>query len=128
MKLKDLIGYQLVYIDETKIIVKKGDKDYILKIEEDYGDCCGFNEIDSNLFISKEEIEKNPVITNIEIIDDDNSDKYRDGHSVKITFYGNNKKLAELDSYSSSGSGWGYGACVNIMCKELNIDEEITHW
>lgn len=126
MEIKDLIGYQLVQIDDEKIIVKKDNKIYVLKIEKDYGDCCGYNEIETHLLINENEIEKNPIITNIEfqnIMTDP-----CDCDLVKITFYGNNKKLANIKSLSASGSGWQYGACVSIVCKELDIDEIITEW
>lgn len=129
MKIKDLIGYQLVQIDDDKIIIKKDDKLYVLKIEEDYGGCCGYTEIKTHLLIDENEIEKNPIITNIEY---ENTNKEQvtwfDGNSIRITFYGNDKQLANVESLSSSGSGWCYGACVTIKCKELNIDEIITEW
>lgn len=129
MKIKDLIGYRLVQIDNDKIIVKKDDKLYVLEIKEDYGGCCGYNDVETHLLIEENEIEKNPIITNIEYEDTEKEQyKYFDGNSVRITFYGNNKQLANIESLSSSGSGWGYGACVTIECKDLNIDEIITEW
>ena len=129
MKLKDLVGYQLVQIDNKKIIIKKDDKTYTLNIEEDEGDCCGYNEIQTHLLIDNEEIEKNPIITNVEYENTEKEqDRWFNGESVRITFYGNNKQLANIESLSSSGSGWNYGACVNIKCKDLNINEEITGW
>lgn len=124
MNLKELIGYQLVSIDDTRILVRKGDSTYELIIEEDYGDCCGYNEIDTKLLISNDELERNPIITNV--ITEDNDDGW--SYEAKITFFGESKPLAELNSLSSSGSGWCYGACVTIVCKDLNMSETITQW
>ena len=124
MELKDLVGYQLVKIDDDKIIVSKGNKTYVLNIEEDYGDCCGYNNIKTEMFF-EENSKNNPIITRIEKKQIGLED---DGERVEITFFGENKELAKIDSLSSSGSGWSYGACVIVKCKELNIEEEITSW
>lgn len=121
MELKDLIGYELESIDDDKIIVSKDDKKYTLKIEQDEGDCCGYNSLETELLIDKDD---KPIITNVI----ENEESIYDRNTKKITFYGTNKELATLDSLSSSGSGWWYGACVSIVCKELNINETITSW
>lgn len=123
MELKDLIGYQLVSIDDTKIVVCKGNSTYELLIEDDYGDCCGYNDFSTKLLISETELERNPIITNVVIEEDDD-----DGMSAKVTFFGECKPVAELSSFSFSGSGWCYGACVTIVCKELDMNEIITQW
>lgn len=122
MKIEDLIGYQLLKIDNEQIIVSKDNKQYVLTIEADEGDCCGYNEIKTQLFI-KDNSKNNPIITKVEI---ERFGRDYDGDEAKITFYGLNKKLATIDSRSSSRSGWNYGACVTIVCKELNLKEEIT--
>lgn len=123
MNLEELIGYKLVSIDDKEIIVKKDEKEYSIKFETDNGDCCGYNELETELLI-EENSNDNPVITNIRMIDNLDSD----GDSVEIIFYGKNKELAKINSLSSSGSGWQYGACVTVKCKELNINENITSW
>lgn len=119
MKLKDLIGYQLVAINDEKIVVEKDDKTFTIEIYEYEGDCCGFN----NLEITSD-IKNNPVITNVKY---EEGDAFDSGYSV-ITFYGLDKKLAEINSYSSSGSGWAYGATVSVVCSELDIDEILSSW
>ena len=119
----NLIGYQLVSIDDTKIVVRKGNSTYELLIEDDNGDCCGYNDFNTKLLISETELERNPVITNVEVEEDED-----DGMSAKVTFFGEYKPVAELNSFSFSGSGWCYGACVSIVCKELDMDEIITQW
>lgn len=124
IKLKNLIGYKLENIDDEKIIVSKDNKQYVLKFEENEGDCCGYNELKTNLLIDEN---NKPVITNIKI-EEKQLGKYDDGYGIVITFFGENKQIATIDSYSSSGSGYCYGACVSIKCKELNIDEIITEW
>ena len=125
MTCKDLIGYQLVSIDNEKIVVRKDGTEYILHIKEDYGDCCGYNEITTKLLISETELNRNPIITNVEITKE--NDDY-DGMSGKIAFFGEYKPMAVLDTYSSSRSGWCYGACVWVDCEALEINEEVSSW
>ena len=124
MKLKDLIGYRLEKINDEEIIISKNDKLYVLKIQQDEGDCCGYNELETTLLISDN---NKPIITNIEYED---ISKYEDwgDNTIKITFFGENKEIATIKSKSSSGSGWYYGACVTVKCKELNINEVISQW
>ena len=126
MTCKDLIGYQLVSIDDEKIIVRKGDKEFTLGIRQDHGDCCGFNEITTELFISNEELNRNPIITNVEI--DEAEDQESDGSNGRLTFFGEYAPIASVTSYSSSGSGWCYGACVTIECKMLKINDTLSSW
>ena len=126
MTIKGLIGYQLVSIDDESIVVKKGDSIYKLLITEDYGDCCGYNELSTKLLISNDELNRNPVITNV--ILESEEDGYGEYDKAKVTFFGEFKPLAELDSLSSSGSGWCYGACVTIECDVLDMYQEITRW
>lgn len=125
MTCKDLIGYQLVSIDDEKIVVRKNGTEYILHIREDYGDCCGYNEITTKLLISETELHRNPIITNVEVTED--LGEY-DGASGKIAFFGEYKPMAEVETYSSSGSGWQYGACVWIECEALEISETVSSW
>lgn len=124
MTCKDLIGYQLVSIDDSKIVVRKGDTEYTLNIEECPGDCCGYNDIVTKLLISDTELNRNPVITNVEITNE------VDGHgeSGRIAFFGEYKPMAVVDTYSSSGSGWAYGAFVWVYCDALKINEEVSSW
>lgn len=126
MKLKDLLGFRLVSIDESVIVVKnREDKTFVLEIIDYKGDCCGFNDIEANLCISDGDTESNPIITNIDV----ETCEYEGGGSKgHVTFYGGNKKLASVDACSSSGSGWEYGACVRVYCKELEIDETLSSW
>lgn len=121
MKLKDLIGYRLEKINDDEIIISKNDKLYVLRIEQNEGDCCGYNELKTTLLISDN---NKPIITNIQY----ENNEIADGSYARITFFGENKEIAILRSYSSSGSGCYYGACVTIKCKELNIDEVISQW
>lgn len=130
MELKDLVGYQLVSIDDVKIVVRKGNSEYTLCINEDYGDCCGYNEFSTKLLVSEDELVRNPIITNVEVEETiaRREENWFDGQGAKITFFGEVKPIAELDSFSSSGSGWCYGACVTIVCEALEMDETITSW
>ena len=125
MTCKDLIGYQLVSIDDTKIVVRKDNTEYVLNIEEDCGDCCGYNEITTKLLISDTELNRNPIITNVEMTEDEDDCA---GMSGKLTFFGEYKPMAVVDTYSSSGSGWCYGAYVSIHCDVLEINEILSTW
>ena len=124
MKLKDLIGYQLVSINSEEIVVRKDDKEYTLYIIDDEGGCCGYNDITTELLIDNAEVKRNPIITNVEI------DEYEqdDGSKAKLTFFGEYKPIAVVDTYSSSGSGWCYGACVTIECEILGINDTLSAW
>ena len=127
MKLKDLIGYKLEKINNNEIVISNDNKLYILKFEEDDGGCCGYNELETTLLID----EKNkPIITNVKYEDVSEEDEWGDSNSeiIKITFFGENKEIANIKSKSSSGSGWRYGACVTVNCKELHIHETISSW
>lgn len=125
MKLKDLIGYRLEKINDEEIIISKNDKLYVLKIQQDEGDCCGYNELETILLISDN---NKPIITNIEYEDISENEGCGYNETIKITFFGENKEIATIKSTSSSGSGWCYGACVTVKCKELNINEVISQW
>lgn len=125
MTCKDLIGYQLVSIDNEHIVIRKDNSTYVLDILEDEGDCCGYNLIETELLVDETELYRNPVITNVEMTEKE--DDY-DGMGCKLTFFGEYKPLAIVDTYSSSGSGWCYGACVSINCKGLDINEVLSAW
>lgn len=124
MTCKDLIGYQLVSINSEKIIVQKNNRRYVLSITEDEGYCCGYNDFDTTLLISETELANNPIITNVEI----DQDEIDDGSKAKLTFFGEYKPIAVVDSYSSSGSGSCYGACVTIKCEMLGIADTLSSW
>jgi hypothetical protein len=121
--LEQLIGAQLISIDNDKIIVKKDRKLYTIMIEDFEGDCCGYNDIETALWYRKKS-KRNPIITHIE---KENTECY-EGQSCLLTFFGEDRKLAEINSYSSSGSGWAYGATVTLECKKLHIEEVLSSW
>ena len=124
MTCKDLVGYALVSICDTHIVVRKGDTEYILDIVDDPGDCCGYNEINTKLFVSETELGLNPIITNVGM----NDDGSYDGDRCELTFFGGYKPLAIVDAFSSSGSGWCYGACVTISCDALKLNETLSSY
>ena len=128
MKIEDLIGYQLVSIDEEKVVVKKEDKQYTLRIYEDEGECCGFNEIKTSLLITNEELNRNPIITNVTVEEEHEESWDHEGERCKITFFGELKALADIESYSGSGSGYYYGASVSLVCDALELNECLTSW
>ena len=126
MRLNELFGAQLLEIDLANdsftLKLSNGDiRNY--EMVEDEGDCCGFNEF-GILLIDKEEFYRNPIITNIT---EERSDD-RDSDVLKLTFFGEHKAIAEINSLSSSGSGWCYGACVTLRCRETGEEYELTSY
>lgn len=125
--LNSLIGSRLVMLSDEGFTVRGDDgKERHFVFEEDYGDCCGFNEVTSTIFFNPNDEENLPAITNIDRLEDECPTD--DGNSLRITFFGLAKKLAIIDSYSSSGSGWQYGATVTLICKETGDEAVVTTW
>ena len=130
MELKEmmdgLIGSYLVELSEAGFTIKgKDGKERHFVFGQDEGDCCGFNEITATLFFNPNDKKNLPAITNIDLLEDECADE---GNSLRITFYGLAKKLAMIESYSSSGSGWEYGATVTLVCKETGAEAMVTSW
>lgn len=121
--LEKLIGAQIMSVNNDSIDVKLGDNVYTLEIDSDEGGCCGFADFKTNLLYSENDL-RNPIITNIEKENED--DDYSD--SSIITFYGESKALATIESEAGSGSGYYYGAFVTLQCKALDIDENLASW
>lgn len=122
--LKNLVGFQLIDLTEDRILVRSpGGKVYTLFIEDDEGDCCGFNEITTTLKI-KRNSKTNPIITKVSISNKDEGA----GERCYVTFYGDSKTLGTIDAYSSSGSGWSYGANVTVSCSPLSLLEVLSSW
>lgn len=121
----ELIGAQLISFDKDKFKVKtaKG-KVRTFILDEDEGDCCGYNEVVSTLLIDKKELANNPIITDITEIDAEECE----GNRHILTLVGISKPLAEIDAYSSSGSGWCYGACVTLKCEETRLSKILSSW
>ena len=114
-----LIGAQLVSFDDYGFTVKKGEETYVFEYETDYGGCCGFTQIDTDLCVDLNDPSNNPVITKVEL------DPYcDDGDGLIITLFGLYKPLAIANVYASSGSGWEYGASVSLHC--VQTDETTT--
>ena len=51
-----------------------------------------------------------------------------DSDILKLTFFGEHKAIAEVNSLSSSGSGWCYGACVTLRCRETGEEHMLTSY
>jgi hypothetical protein len=121
-----LLGAQLREFNDRQFTVKdKFGEIRTFVFEEDEGGCCGFNELVNKLLISSDDLSRNPVITKIEAR---TTNEYSEEDHVIITLFGEAKKLAEIDSLSSSGSGWCYGACVTLRCVQTDESECITCW
>lgn len=125
--LEELFGAQILSVDtfngEFSVKLENGDI-YHYVLVEDEGDCCGFNEF-GILLIDSDNIERNPIITNIVVEKGDND---YDEDSLKLTFFGEHKAIAEINSLSSSGSGWCYGACVTLRCRETGKEHILTSY
>lgn len=122
--LKNLVGFQLVDLTEEKILVRAPSGEiFTLFIEDDEGYCCGFNNITTTLKIKKNS-KINPIITKVDI----RSKEEGEGECCYVTFYGDSKVLGSIDTYSSSGSGWNYGANVTVRCSPLSLIETLSSW
>ena len=122
--LKDLIGFQLMDLTDDKILVRSPEGEiYTLLIEDDEGDCCGFNEITATLKIERNN-KINPIITKVSVYNEEEGA----GEYCYVTFYGDSKILGSIDAYSSSGSGWNYGANVTVRCSPLSLLEILSSW
>lgn len=119
-----LIGGQILEMsdDGFSVCLRNGEIRHF-EFVEDEGDCCGYNGLQTNLFYSKDSKE-NPVITKIQY----EREEMSEGDSLVITFFGAYAPLAKIDSYSSSGSGWCYGASMCVICKETKEEELLTCW
>lgn len=120
-----LIGCQLISVDDEHIVLKSKDGELVtLFIVEDEGDCCGYTEVTTRLLVDELDVKDNPIITSVECIDKD-----CDSHATcKITLFGLNKPMAEIEATAGSGSGWMYGACVKLLCKKMDIKCDIVCW
>ena len=126
-----LVGMQIVSIEDEVITVESasGTKQHKLKISSNPSDCCGWASFEAKLFFEPGN-QRNPVIV---AVGQDHNDS-NDGKVNKITFFGEGKPgkntiLATIDSAAGSGSGWPYGACVTITCKELGMNNlTLVEW
>lgn len=121
--LEKLIGYQIMEMNEGGFTVRKDDDVKHFIFDEDCGGCCGYNDLFTNLLITPNDTENNPFITRVEYNREENN-----GDHLTLTFFGADKALATIGSHSFSGSGWCYGACVNVRCVETKEEETLTEW
>lgn len=126
MELKDLVGFQLVELNDDTMVVKKDNNVYTIDFNRDEGDCCGYTEVENNLLFDKNNTKSNPIITKIETESD--TDEYGDYDVINITLFGEYKPMATIRAEAGSGSGWCYGASVTVECKPLQLEETIVSW
>lgn len=119
-----LIGAQLLDLNNETFTVQKNGKTYTFIFVNDEGEGCGYTQIENNLYITEKELERNPIITKIEMFEDETE---FDNH-LEITFYGEEKDLARIYTKAGSGSGCGYGACVRLKCKKANYEQLLVSW
>lgn len=120
--LEQLIGAELIEINSEHIVVSKDNEQYEIVIDDYEGDCCGYNEIETHLLVSEK---SHPIITSVKVEDTSCGGEADETH---ITFFGESKPIATIDSLSSSGSGWGYGATVTLICDKLHINHIVSSW
>ena len=120
----ELIGGQILEMENNSFVVRlKNGQTRNFILVEDEGDCCGYNVLQTELFYS-EGSKDNPAIVKIEYESNDDDE----GDSLTITFFGAYAPLAKINSFSYSGSGWGYGATVSVVCRETKQEECLTSW
>lgn len=126
----NLIGCQIIDITENSITVRKRDELYeLIGYEDTYdisfdkydGDCCGYAEITKELFFEPNN-ENNPVITNWTASEEENDSS----QVVTLTLFGMKKPLVKYEFECSSGSGWCYGATIQVNCRDAN--ETLCSW
>lgn len=123
--LSKLIGYQILSLNDAEIKVRDpySGGTYDIVIDDYGGDCCGFNSIETELFY-EEGSERNPVITAV----GQDTEGSGDGQKCKVTFFGEDKTIATINTFSYSGSGWCYGATVSVKCDFLDIYDILSSW
>lgn len=126
--LEKLVGYRLIEIDNYGFKVKKDNDIKTFEFEEDYGGCCGYTEVTTKLLISKDELANNPIITEVNYANPQKMCSYDKCDKIVITFMGESRPIAEINSESGSGSGCCYGAHVWVTCKETIETETLTEW
>jgi hypothetical protein len=119
-----LIGWQLVSITDTEITLTKDGEIIRAALIGDEGGCCGWYDVTTHLLIDDYELSRNPIVTKVERIEKDDGD----GDLVCLVLLGEEKALAAVNTYASSGSGWCYGACVTIKCSTLDLEETLAEW
>lgn len=123
----NLLGMRLEELTEDYMVVSDSKGKYKLEFVKYDGDCCGYSNITTELYIDESKKE-NPVITNFE------SNRSIDGDWLDVTLFGKYKPFAEAERLavinfeSSSESGFVYGATITVRCKALDITEEVTSW
>lgn len=119
------VGAQVLEATECGVKVKKDGMEYDFYFEEDCGDCCGYNTFNAYVLYEKDS-NRNPVITKVDV-----EDGGGEHDSLEITFFGESKALAKIESESGSGSGWCYGATVSLIFKPSDnesLELELTSW
>lgn len=126
LNLNSLIGAQLIFFNNIGFVVRMPTGEIRSFAYVEYGgDCCGYNELETSLFFDEGDLAiHNPVIVNVTCEERGMST----GHQVTVTFYGANRKIAMIDSYSGSGSGWCYGANVTLQCIETGEETILSEW
>jgi len=128
--LDNIIGSKLVSLDDKHMLFEKDDKTFTLDFVLNQGGCvCSYAKVTNTLLYDKNS-ETNPVITKIDAVknpDDDEAD-YDSSNTCIITLFGLDKAIATIKAEAGSGSGWCYGACVSLVCKNLNINEAVCEY
>ena len=79
---ENLIGWQIISMNNDGFVVTKDGKIRTFRFDEDEGCCCGYNDFEAKLFYDENNC-NNPVITSVEVTKDDSGDH----DSVSITFF-----------------------------------------
>lgn len=124
---EDLIGGQLIELNNDGFVVVKEGKEYHFDFDTDGGDCCGYADIDANFLISDEELARNPIIVDIEE-STNMKGRFSFGDDIVIKFFGEQKQIAQIECEAGSGSGWHYGAWASVTCRETKENRTLVEW
>lgn len=123
--LKGLIGAQLISMDNSGFTVRLPNKEIrCFDFDKDDGGCCGYAEIEGRM-LYKQRSRKNPIITNV-MIEEIGNDYC--SNRIRVNFFGEDKRLATIESEAGSGSGWCYGASAWVYCRETKETETLVEW
>ena len=113
---KTLIGKRIDHISNTQGLIELEDGTS-LSFDTDWGDCCGYADVEFNL----EGIDfTDNVITNV--TPKEIKDYYSDVENFTITIFTKDNRFT-IEGAVGSGSGWDYGQCIKVDVKRYQEGE-----
>lgn len=105
-----LIGATLIDINNDSIALMKDGKVITIDYYNE-GSYSDWWEVKTKLLISKSDLSKNPIITNIK----------QNGNSYNFVLFGLNRPIAEINAEFHNDSDWDYGCTCSIYANEKEL-------